>query len=100
MLQREIPLATVTATARVAAGAPVLLNASPVTDLSAELLAATTIVVVNQGEAAELGSALDDIPHLITTPGTAGPAPNEYSPRTEWILVLQFHANQPPLDRR
>ena len=74
VVQLEIPLTTVTAAARVAAaaGVPVLLNASPVTALPAELLAAVTIAVVNQGEAAELGTALDDVPHLITTLGADG----------------------------
>ena len=74
VLQLEIPSATVTAAARVAAaaGVPVLLNASPVAELPTDLIAATTIAVVNQGEAAELGAALDDVPHLVTTLGAAG----------------------------
>lgn len=74
VLQLEIPLTTVTAAARAAAaaGIPVLLNASPVTELPANLLAATTIAVVNQGEAAELGDALDGVAHVITTLGAAG----------------------------
>ncbi|RIJ77382.1 ribokinase [Nakamurella silvestris] len=73
--QLEIPLDTVTTGARTAAaaGVPVLLNPSPVQTLPAELLTAVTILIVNEGEAAALGSlAIAGVPHVITTLGAAG----------------------------
>jgi ribokinase len=72
--QLEIPLATVTATARQAraAGIPVLLNPSPATSLPADLLACVDVLVCNEGEAAALGEALADIPVVITTLGARG----------------------------
>jgi ribokinase len=75
LTQLEIPLQTVTAgaAAAAAAGVPVLLNPSPVRELPAELLAAATVIVLNQGEAQEIGEmALSAIPHLITTLGGGG----------------------------
>lgn len=74
VLQLETPLATVTAAARLAAGAgvPVLLNPSPVRPLPAELLAAVHILVVNEDEAAALGEIRTGGGHLITTLGAAG----------------------------
>jgi ribokinase len=75
LAQLEIPLETVTAgaTAAAAAGVPVLLNPSPARELPAALLAAVTVIVVNQGEAEAIGAgALAGIPHLVTTLGGAG----------------------------
>ena len=74
MLQLEVPIETVTAGAQaaVASGVPVLLNASPVRPLPAELTAAVTVVVVNEGEERTLGDVLDPVPHVITTLGAAG----------------------------
>lgn len=75
VLQLEVPLATVTRAAQVAAaaGVPVLLNPSPSQPLPAELLAAVSILVVNETEAAAL--AADEVPgggHVVTTLGAAG----------------------------
>jgi ribokinase len=75
VLQLEVPLATVTRAAQVAAaaGVPVLLNPSPSRPLPPELLAAVSILVVNETEAAAL--AADEIPgggHVVTTLGAAG----------------------------
>ena len=73
--QLEIPLDTVTAGAKIAAaaGVPVLLNPSPARELPAELLAAVTVLVVNEGEAAVLGeAAVAGVPHVVTTLGSAG----------------------------
>ena len=75
LLQLEVPIETVTAAARAAAaaGTPVLLNASPVRPVPAELLAALTLLVVNEGEHASLGAeVLDRVPHVVTTLGAAG----------------------------
>lgn len=75
LLQLEVPIETVTAAARVAAAAkvPVMLNPSPAHRLPPELLAAVSILVVNEGEAAELGPpVLATVPHLVTTIGPAG----------------------------
>jgi ribokinase len=72
--QLEIPIETVTHAASICAstGRPFLLNASPVRPLTAELIAATTILVLNEGEAAELGAATDEVPHLVITLGERG----------------------------
>jgi ribokinase len=73
--QLEIPLDTVTAGARIAvqAGVAVLLNPSPARPLPPELLAAVTVLVVNEGEAAVLGeAAVASVPHVVTTLGAAG----------------------------
>lgn len=73
--QLEVPIDTVLAGARAAAaaGVPVLLNASPARRLPAELLAAVTIVVVNEGEEQVIGADdLAGIPHVVTTLGAAG----------------------------
>lgn len=74
MLQLEIPLAGVVQAAGAAhdAGVPVLLNPSPVTDLPAELCTALTLAVVNEGEAAALGTSLDEVPVVVTTLGSRG----------------------------
>lgn len=74
MLQLEIPLPAVVQAAFAArdAGVPVLLNPSPVTDLPAELRAALSLVVVNEGEAAALGVSLDEVPTVVTTLGSRG----------------------------
>lgn len=73
--QLEIPLSTVVTAAGIAAaaGVPVLLNPSPVQDLPAELLAAVSVLVVNEGEAAALGAdAVSAVPHVVTTLGARG----------------------------
>lgn len=75
LAQLEIPLETVTAGAVTAstAGVPVLLNPSPARALPAELLAAVTVLVVNEGEADVLGErAVAGVPHLVTTLGSRG----------------------------
>jgi len=75
VMQLEVPVETVTAAAAIAAsaGVPVLLNPSPVRPLPPELLAAVTVLVVNEGEAAALGEqSLSGVPHLVTTLGSAG----------------------------
>ncbi len=75
MVQLEIPLDTVTTAAGIAAraGVPVLLNPSPARPLPAELLAAVTVLVLNEGEAAVLGAqAVAGVPHVVTTLGAAG----------------------------
>ncbi|MET0864725.1 MAG: ribokinase, partial [Nakamurella sp.] len=75
ILQLEIPLETVQAAAECAsaAGVPVLLNPSPAARLPARLLAAVTVLVVNEGEARTLGpDSLAAVPHLVTTLGSTG----------------------------
>ncbi|MEV6771648.1 ribokinase [Nocardia sp. NPDC051030] len=74
MCQLEIPLPTVLAAARHARanGTTVLLNPSPVRELPADLWAEIDVAVVNEGEAAQFGAALDPVPHVITTLGGAG----------------------------
>jgi ribokinase len=73
LLQLEIPLSTALAAARTAraAGATVIVNASPATDAPelAELATLTDVVVVNQSEAAHWRSP---VPHLVITRGPAG----------------------------
>ncbi len=73
--QLETPLTTVVAGARAAAAArvPVLLNPSPVRELPPELVDAVTILVVNEGEAEQLGTAVTDrVTHVVTTLGGRG----------------------------
>lgn len=73
--QLEIPLAVVDSAvgAASAAGIPVLLNASPARELPAALLAGVTVLVVNEGEAAAIGSdSVARVPHVVTTLGAAG----------------------------
>ncbi|MEU0540517.1 ribokinase [Nocardia sp. NPDC005978] len=74
LCQLEIPVPTVLAAAEHARanGVTVVLNPSPVQELSERLWAAVDIAVVNEGEAAEFGAALDVVPHVITTLGAAG----------------------------
>jgi ribokinase len=74
MCQLEIPAGTVLAAATHARahGTTVLLNPSPVQQLSRELWTAVDIAVVNEGEAAQLDSALDAVPHVIVTRGARG----------------------------
>ncbi|MBL1078444.1 ribokinase [Nocardia sp. 2] len=76
LCQLEIPLPTVLDAMRHARanGTTVVLNPSPVQELPAEFWAAVDIVIVNEGEAARIGSALDPIPHVVTTLGAAGAA--------------------------
>lgn len=75
LLQLEVPLDTVTAAARIAAAArvPVLLNPSPAAPLPTSLLAALTVLILNEGEARTLGADnLAAVPHVVTTLGPAG----------------------------
>ncbi|MGV9676549.1 ribokinase [Nocardia sp. NPDC003482] len=74
LCQLEIPVQTVLAAARHARahGTTVVLNPSPAQDLPPELWQAVDIAVVNEGEARRLGSALDPVPHVVTTRGGAG----------------------------
>ena len=73
--QLEIPMDTVVhAGAIVAAnGKPLLLNPSPVQTLSWALLSNTSLLVLNEGEAAQLGAAaVEEVQHVVTTLGGAG----------------------------
>lgn len=75
LCQLEIPIDTVTAAARHARqqGVTVFLNPSPVRQLPAELLDAVDVLVVNRAERDALNSsALERIPHLVTTLGADG----------------------------
>ena len=67
LLQLEIPLETVTAYARLARehGVKVVLNAAPVRELPAELLALIDVLVVNQGELAGLTNSRTGIAHCL-----------------------------------
>ncbi|WP_111767697.1 ribokinase [Nakamurella deserti] len=73
--QLEIPLSTVVHAGAVAAaaGKPFLLNPSPMQPLSWALLSNTTVLVLNEHEAAEVGAdAVDDVFHVVTTLGRHG----------------------------
>ncbi len=73
--QLEIPMSAVVSAAGVAAaaGVPVLLNPSPARDLPAELLTCVSLLVLNEGEAAAIGTeAITGVPHVVTTLGAAG----------------------------
>ncbi len=82
VLQLEIPLAVVTAAARIAraGGTRVLLNAAPIRELPAELLENVDILVVNEHEGAFLarGGAVETLaPIVIVTLGAAGAVAHE-----------------------
>lgn len=73
--QLEIPLTTVIAAAHhaVSSGTTFMLNPSPAQELPADLLDLVDVMIVNQTEAAQLGSAaLASVPHVVTTLGAAG----------------------------
>lgn len=74
LCQLEIPVQTVAAAARHAQanGTVVVLNPSPARPLPPELWADVDVAVVNSGEFAELGAALDAVPHLVVTLGADG----------------------------
>ncbi|MBX3098054.1 MAG: ribokinase [Salinibacterium sp.] len=77
VMQLEIPLTTVTAAATVAraAGTRVLLNAAPIQELPADLLALVDILIVNEHEGAFLardGDVAALAPVVIVTLGAAG----------------------------
>jgi len=75
LCQLEIPMSAVVIGAGIAAAAavPVLLNPSPAQQLSAELLACITVLMVNEGEATAIGlAATTAVPHLVITLGAAG----------------------------
>jgi ribokinase len=67
LLQLETPLPTVTAYARAArvAGVTVVLNAAPAQALPDELLAATDLLIVNEGELAAISGVSGDIPQAL-----------------------------------
>lgn len=72
--QLEIPLETVTAAARHARahGTTVILNPSPVQNLSEALWNHVDVAVVNTGEAEQLGDLLGRVPHVVVTLGAHG----------------------------
>ncbi len=74
LCQLEIPIDTVAAAARHARehGTLVLLNPSPARSLPASTWSSVDIAVVNEGEAAQLDSELEDVPHVLITRGGAG----------------------------
>lgn len=74
LCQLEIPIPTIAAAIRHARahGTTVMLNPSPARHLPDQLLADVDIAVVNAGEAAHLGAALDAVPHLVVTLGADG----------------------------
>lgn len=74
LCQLEIPVPTVAAAARHARahGTVMILNPSPVQDLSSDLWSHVDVAVVNSGEAGRLDAALASVPHLVVTLGAAG----------------------------
>lgn len=73
--QLEIPVPTVVHAAAIAAaaGKPLLLNPSPMQPLSWALLSNTTLLVLNEHEATEVGAAaVSEVFHVVTTLGRAG----------------------------
>ncbi|QIS02462.1 ribokinase [Nocardia brasiliensis] len=74
LCQLEIPIETVAKAAAHARanGTTVLLNPSPAQPLPADLWANVDVAVVNSGEAAQLGAALDPVAHVVTTRGGDG----------------------------
>ncbi len=86
--QLEIPMRAVAEAAQTsrAANVPFLLNPSPVDALPASVVAATDVMVVNEGEAAALGpSVLDAVPHVVVTLGAKGA---EYrGPDGDWARI-------------
>ncbi|MEQ1737178.1 MAG: PfkB family carbohydrate kinase, partial [Rhodoglobus sp.] len=79
-LQLEIPLETVLEAAGLAraTGTTVVLNAAPIRDLPAELLASLDVLVVNEHEAAHLAGDREwpdltsDVPVVVVTLGARG----------------------------
>lgn len=74
LLDFEVPLPTVIAAAAHAHAhrTTVVLNPSPVQQLSQELRGTVDVLVVNSAEGSELAAALDEIPHVVTTLGADG----------------------------
>jgi len=74
VMQLEIPLAAVLSAALVArsVGTTVVLNAAPARALPPQLLDAVDVLVVNEHEAAELGSAVGQARAVVVTLGAAG----------------------------
>ncbi len=72
--QLEVPIAVVLSAALVARSARtiVVLNAAPARSLPAALLEAVDVLVVNEHEAVELGSAVAAAPALVVTLGAGG----------------------------
>jgi ribokinase len=81
LLQLELPMAAVVATAR-ASRAPVVLTPSPVQELPRDLLDAVTLIVPNEHEARAitglsdpeqaLGALLERVPEVVVTLGSEG----------------------------
>lgn len=74
LLQFELPIGVVLEAAEVAyrAGTVVILNPSPFQSLPKPLLAHVDVVIVNEVEAAQLGTVAGRIRHLIVTRGAQG----------------------------
>jgi ribokinase len=74
LMQLEIPLPAVLSAALLArsAGTTVVLNAAPARALPQQLLEAVDVLVVNEHEAVELGSAATSARALVVTLGAAG----------------------------
>jgi ribokinase len=76
LCQLEVPLSAAGGALRTArkGGVVTIVNASPVTakPVFTELLGLADVVVVNEGEADELGSRLADVPHVVSTLGARG----------------------------
>jgi ribokinase len=82
LCQQEIPASTITAAAKAAqaGGTRVVLNAAPARELSAELLAAVDLLVVNELEAqaitgpgqSDMSALLAVVPRVVMTLGSAG----------------------------
>lgn len=74
LCQLEVPIPTIEEAVRHARdnNTTVILNPSPAQRLSRELWDCVDVAVVNRGEAENLGSALDGVPHLVITLGVDG----------------------------
>ena len=99
LCQQEIPAATVTAAAQAAraAGTRVILNAAPARELSADLLAAVDLLVVNQSEAEALAGHPDPaaadllalVPRVVLTLGGGGSLYADRDGRSERIPAFR-----------
>ncbi|NUP28817.1 MAG: ribokinase [Nocardia sp.] len=74
LCQLEVPIPTIAeaVTHARANHTTVIMNPSPAQHLSAELWSGVDVAIVNRGEAGELGSALDGVPHVVVTLGADG----------------------------
>lgn len=94
LCQLEIPLGTVVAAAAHAAAhdTVVMVNASPAQTLPPELVELTDVLLVNQTEAAQLGTEVTDaVDHVVTTLGSSGA---DYAGGDGTVL----HADSPAVD--